>query len=248
MTKTGMQIVTSALRELGILGMVQTASGDRLDDGIDAACGLLDSWRLERLLIPGITISLYNLASGTQTYTIGTGGTFNQTYPTSIECWSVIPDGSATNPVEHPMGRPLTSDQWQAIRVKSSTGSYPTSLYYDHSYAAGLGTVLVHPIPNSNLPDVKLYARVPALTALVAATSYDLAPGVHRALILNLAMELVDRYGSAAIVSPNLDKRATTSLAAIKRANIVPKESPIRSEFVIGSEAGRRNFNVYTGA
>lgn len=248
MTYTGTQLVTAALRELGVLGSTATASGDRLSDGITVGSDLLDSWRTEHLLVSGITIATYSLVSGTQSYTIGSGGTFDQTYPTAIELWSVIPDDDAADPNEIPMGRPLTYAEWQQIRVKSSTGARPTSLYYDRAWAAGVGNILVYPIPDNNDVDIKLYAKVPAITSLVAGTSYNLAPACARAIKLNLALELADRYGAGGIVSPRLEQRAADAKMLWKRSNIIPKESPMRGEFAIGSGAGRRTFNVYTGS
>jgi len=247
MSNTGTDFVTAALKELGVLDPTAAPTGEQLTDGLAAATDLLDSWRLDRLLVSGITISTYSLVDGQQTYTIGDGGNFNQNYPTHIERWSVIPDGSATDPLELSMGRPLTDDQWQSIRIKTQTGSYPTRLYFDASYAAGLGNILVHPIPDNSLADVKLYAKVPAITSLVATTDYDLTPGMALALKLNLALALGrGRYGGGAFVSPLLIQDAANAKAALKVSNIVPRESPMRSEFAIGWAGGRRTHNIYT--
>lgn len=247
MTKTGTRIVTDALREIQVLDPTATAEGEQLEDGINAAGDLLDTWRVERLTIGGILINSFSLVNGTQSYTIGSGGVFNQTYPAAIEGWSVIPDDDAADPVELPMGRPYTADAWQQIRIKTQKGSYPTVMYYDHAYAAGLGNCLFHPIPNNADVDVRLYTAVPAITALVAATSYDMRPGVSRALTLTLALELADRYGKAATVTTRLEQRAARAYGLLKRSNIIPRVSPLRPEFAIGSATGRRTFNVYQG-
>ena len=78
MSKTGTQIVTSALREIQVLDPTATASGEHLADGLEAADDLLDYWRTNRLTFGGVTISQYSLSNGTQTYTIGSGGAFDQ--------------------------------------------------------------------------------------------------------------------------------------------------------------------------
>jgi hypothetical protein len=206
---------------------------------------MLDSWRTERLTVPSVTRSVYNLTANTQTYTIGSGGTFNQDYPESIALWSVIPDDDATHPLELPMGEPYTYDQWQQLRIKSQTGPHPTRMYFDHAFAAGLGNLLFHPIPDNNDVDIVLYQRIPALTALVAGTQYNLRPGYALAIKLNLAIAIAER--NSATVSDKLEKRAATAYGSIKRANIRHLQTPIRAEFVIGSGRGRRTFNIRTG-
>lgn len=242
MTYTGAQIVRAALREIGVIDPIDPAHAEQEADALEVGSDMLDDWRNHHLTIRGMTRTVYSLTSGTQNYTIGSGGTFDQDYPSEIVRWGVIPDDDATDPVEHPRGRPLTSDQWALIRVKSTDGTYPTELYYDERYAAGLGTISVYPIPDNGNVDIVLYNRIPAITTLVAATSYDLPPSYHRAIRLNLALELADHYGKTA--SDRLERRAALALGSLKRANIIPKESQGRPEFAIGTT--RRTMNIYT--
>ena len=232
MSDTGTAIVQASLREIGILDPVTPVGAEQAETVRQAANDLLGTWQRKRLLITGVTIASYNLVSGTQSYTIGSGGTFNQTRPESILAWSVVPDDDATDPVEIPMGRPLTSDEWQAIAVKSSTGAYPTSLYYDGVYAAGLGNILVYPIPDNNDVDIKLYERVPQMTSLVLATTYDLQPGMARLLKLGLAIEIAPQFGRQ--VSADLREKFRDALSTLQVANIVPREASMRPEFAIG--------------
>lgn len=245
-SKTGTEYVTAALRELQVLDPTATAIGEQLEDGLQAATDLLDTWRTQRLTIGGLTIATYTLVNGQASYTIGEGGNFDQAYPNSLEYWSVIPDSSAADPLELPMGRPLTFSAWQQIRQKSQTAPYPTSLRFDNEYTSGLGHILVHPIPDNSTVQIRLYAVVPTITVLEAGVNYDLRPGFRRALTLNLALELADRYGKGATVTPRLEKRAGDALASLKRSNIKPQESQMRAEFVIGQGSGRRTHNVYT--
>lgn len=249
MSRTGTQFVTLALREIQVLDPTATASGEQLDDGVAAATDLLDTWRIDHLTIGGTTINQYTLTSGTSSYTLGAGGVWNQTYPEEISKWSVIADVTASKPLEIPMGRPATDDEWQQIRVKANTGTRPRALYFDKAWTAGLGTVLIYPVPSIANIGIRLYDTQAAMTALVAATTYNLRPGAQRAFQLALALELADRYGRLATVTPRLEKRAASALGMLKRSNMAPpRESPIRPAFVIGQAVGRRTFNVYTGS
>jgi hypothetical protein len=132
------------------------------------------------------------------------------------------------------------------VRVKSTAGNYPTLLYYDNRYAAGLGNILVYPVPNTTTADLVLYSAIPQITALVAATTYNLPPGYQRALTLGLALELSDRYGKGAVVTPRLEARAAKALGDVKRMNIIPHPRRMQSRFIIGSRAGWRTHNIYS--
>jgi len=237
MPTTGRNIVRDALRELGVVMPHETPEATLLQAGLDAANDLLDTWAAKRLTIGGTTISSYSLVSGTASYTIGDGATFDQPYPTVILAWSVIPDDDAADPLEIPMGRPLNAEEWQQIAVKSTTGAYPTRLYFDDLYAAGFGLVYVYPVPDNNDVDIKLYAKVPAVTSLAVNTSYDFTRGYMRALKLTLAEELASRFGKEP--SASLQRRASDARAVLAIRNIKPKQSPIQADFLIGRRVGR---------
>lgn len=246
MTYTGTQIARSALRDLGVVDPIEAGHPEQIADALSVGSDLLDSWRTSQLTISGITRNVHSLTTGTQSHTIGSGGTFNQDYPTSIERWSVIPDDDAADPLEIPMGRPLTDDEWQTIGVKSLTGSYPTKMWFDRRYAAGLARCLFWPIPDTGDVDVVLYTHVPAITSLVAATNYDLQPGFHLAIKRGLALELAEsgRYDVPDKTYQRVARAAARSLGQLKRANSRTPRSRIRSEWLIG--ASRRTFNVRT--
>lgn len=246
MTATGTNIVTYALREIGVKGEDEVPEGWELEDGLFKADLLLDTWRTVRRMIPAVTISTYSLVQAQQDYTIGPSGDFSQVYPTVIERWSVVPDDDATDPLEIPQGRPLDFSEWQQISVKSTTAKYPTKMYYDQSYnSSGQGTCSFYPIPDNNDVDVKLYNVIPDLTSIAAGTTYDLRPGLMRALVLKLAITCAPTYGSAATVSDDLRMEAKQAEAAFLRSNYRPIEAPLHAGFAIGS-GNVRHHNIYT--
>lgn len=249
MTNTGTEIARAALRRLGILAPHETGESADLTTALEAAEDLLDTWRAERLTLGGVVITTHSLATDTQDYTIGSGGDFDQAWPESIRAWSVIPDDSVADPLELPMGRPLTWRQWQAVAIKSTGGTHPTQMFFDQEWAAGLGTCSFYPVPDNANVDVKLYGHVPVLTALAASTSYNLRPAYMRALKTNLAMELVAVLGlTQAQIPATLPKAATDALATLKRSNKRTPRSQIRPEYAAVGRRGRgRLLNVYTG-
>lgn len=242
---TGTQLARSALREIGVLDPTETGSDELVGDALAVGTDLLDEWRTSRLTISGVTRNPYTLTSGTQSYTIGSGGAFDQDWPTEIEYWSRIPDRTAANPVEQPMGRPYTYDQWQQVRVKSTAASYPDKMYYDRKWTAGLGNCLFHPIQNSGNVQAVLYCFIAAITSLVSGTTYNLRPALAMAIKTNLAMELLAGRFKRQGDWSDLNRRAVRSLAAVKRHNRISKEAPIRADFAIGTRG--RGVNIYTG-
>src|SRR3990167_2225543 len=219
---TGAALARDALKEIGVLDPTEAGSAELLDDALVVGTDLMDEWRNSRLTISGVTRSVYNLASGTQSYTIGSGGTFNQDWPQSVEYWSRIPDDDATDPVEQPMGRPLNSVEWQQVRVKTLDAAYPNKMYYDRRYSAGLGNCLFHPIPDNNDVDVVLYTYVPSIASLVSATTYDLRPGLAMAIKTNLAVELLEGRFKRAGDWSGLYRCAARSPPSVKPNNYTP--------------------------
>src|SRR3990167_7724296 len=195
---TGSEIARDSLKEIGVLDPTEDASAEMLDDVLVVGTDLMDEWRNDRLTISGVTRSVYSLTSGTQSYTIGSGGTFNQDWP-------------------------LNATEWQQVRVKTLDAAYPNKLYYDRQFAAGLGNCLFHPIPDNNDVDVVLYTYVPSIISLVSGTTYNLRPGAAMAIKTNLAVELLEgRYKRPGDFS-KLYRRAARSLASMKRSNYIPK-------------------------
>ena len=176
---TGTEIARAALREIGVIDPIEAGDAELLADTLAVGTDMIDGWRIERLLIPAITRSVYSLATNTQSYSIGSGGTFNQDYPQAILSWSVIPDddAAATALRELPMGRPLTAGQWQGVRIKGQTGSYPRRLWFDRTFAAHLGACLFHPIPDNADVDVVLYSAIPDLVATAREAKAKLKRG-----------------------------------------------------------------------
>lgn len=244
---TGRRIAKAVLRKLQVLDPTQEPEPDELQTVLDASTLWLDALRTERLTLGATVRSIYSLATNTQSYTIGSGGTFNQDWPESIDQWGVIPDDDAASPVEIPMGRPLTMREWGAVRIKTQTGAHPTKLFFDDAWVAGLGTIKVHPIPDNADVDIVLYQKIPEITSLVAATTYNLRPGALRAIIYGLAVENADDFEKSDNME-DIKEKARTSLGMWKRSNIRPNQSGVRRDFAIGRHRRQGRMNIYNGA
>ena len=172
---------------------------------------MLESWSLERLMIPAVTQEGFSLTANTGTYTIGVGGTFNTTRPTRILKAFVRDSANSDTNV-----RIIPYDRYDSIIQKNVTGSYPEYLYYDQDSASGLGTIKLYPLPKSGLT---LYLdSVKTLQSFSnLSTALTLGPGYQRAIESNFALEVSPGYAE---LHPALLKIAKESKAAIKGINL----------------------------
>ena len=234
--------ITVALRKLGVLDAVDTASAEDLAIGKTALDAFVDGLGAERASIYLVKRSVFPLTSGTATYTIGTGGIFNIVRPVWIDRVSIRPDRTASSVLELPIGPPMTVRAYQSIPIKSTTGSYPTAIYYDQNWVAGLGTITVYPVPNNSLCDLVLYVPTAVVAFADLTTVYTFPPGYERMFYFNLACELAEDF--SATPSERTARVARESLAVVKRANSRPTDAALDPSMP-GLRGGGR-FNLYT--
>jgi hypothetical protein len=215
-SSTGLQLITDALLICGA-----HAAGEAVAD-VDSAQGLrmlnqmLDSWRLESLLVYAIDRQVVNLVAAQGTYTIGTGGDFNLTRPVKIERAGFV-DNSVSPALELPM-RVLSDNEYQEIVLKGLQSPWAYWLYYDQAYP--LGNVVLWPVPTLTR-QVALYLWHPLSQVASTGTTVDLPPGYEKAIVWNLALDLAPTYGRE--LSPMVLKTAIDAKAAIKIVNSAPQ-------------------------
>ncbi len=192
---------------------------------------MMDSWSIERLMCYQLLEENFPLVSGTASYTIGSGGTFNTTRPTKINnAW--VRDTSSYDQTLNI----ITKEQYDRLVAKSATGSYPDSLSYDPAYP--LGTIYCYPKPGSGLT---LYIESWKQLQQFGSTSTAIAlpPGYQLAIESNFGVFACAGFRDppAAVV-----KIAHDSKAAIKSLNIV--DTIMRLDKGI---AGRGRMNIIEG-
>ena len=205
-------IVTAALRELGVKAAGEVVTADEADSGLEELNRLVDQWAGERLLIYRVTRTTWTI-SATQNYTVGTGGTVNVVRPVYLDHVNLI--DTSTDPDQETPLTPLTDDGWAAITQKAATSTQPTNWYYNPTFP--LGTLSLWPIPSSATLQGALYApqQTSEFTSLDEVIS--LPPGYRRMLVKNLARDLAPSYGRP--VHPELKEEAIESKATVKRNN-----------------------------
>lgn len=212
---------TFAAAAFRLLNVIQAGEDPSAEDGevaFDVLNRWIDSLGTQRQSMYFLTRTTQTLASGTASYTMGTGGTIAIVRPVWIDHAGLILDTGATTPVEAPI-RVLTDDEYEGWSQKTLQSSLPSAVWYNHEWSAGLGRVYPLPIPNVGTTQLVLYTPTAIIQFADQSTVYTFPPGYQRAIVFNLALELTSYY-PAATIPPTLAQQAITSLADLKRANV----------------------------
>lgn len=208
MARTARDIITSALRKLGVVASGETPSAEELQDGLSALQNMIDTWSTSDLLGYVETEETLALVSGQQEYTIGATGDFATSRPLEILEMSLVDGG-----VESSFKKASAQD-WRELSIKSLS-STPTAFYYRKEWP--LGRILFWPVPNE-AKSIKVYSRKPIVSIVTVNSDVDLPSGYIDAVIYNLCLELVDDFGGE--LTPNIVSQAEKKLSAIKTQNL----------------------------
>jgi hypothetical protein len=222
------------------LGMI--GEKDPINGSLSAAEGtywlgrlnsFMEGLSIDRGAVLSIGSDNFSLTAGTVSYTIGSGGAFNTTRPVKIVN-AFVRDSSNFDTQLDIIGQ----EQYAAIKVKSVGNAYPSALYYDNAYAAGLGTIYVYPAPQAGLTlyinSYKQFASFPSVT-----TTLVLAPGYQRMIEANFA---IDAALGLTSIAPELAKVARESKAAVAMLNL-----PETIATFDAGVTGRTRGNIITG-
>ena len=213
---TGLALISGALTQLGVLAAGETLASADAVEGLERLNDWIDSLGTERLTIYKLLRTEKALASGTASYTLGSGGAINIVRPVWLQDAGLILDNTAAVPEERPI-TVLTDDTWARLPNKTQSG-IAESVYCNFDYAAGLALVSVYPVPDTATTTLVLYTPVALTEFADLTTDYTFPPGYRRFLRTNLALELAPEYGRA--LDPALIQQAIESKAQIKRANL----------------------------
>src|SRR3990167_8824086 len=237
---TVVDLVTESAIMAGIAAIGETLDGGTADYGFSKLNQMVDLWAVDRLAIyrsqrkDGLSI-----VSGTQTYTIGTGATWDVARPSWIDGAGVIQDPTATYPVELGI-EVFTNKRWKEVLSKTITSPLPQGIWYDRTFANG--TIYVYPVPSSSTPDIVLYLPI-AVTEFDALTdSISLPPGYRMALVSNLAVLMATGLRQ---IPDAVAQIAISSFGQLKGVNLVAQFDALECDDAVLRPQGAV-FNYYT--
>lgn len=220
---TGRDLVTRALRTIGVYAPSETPSAPDMQAGFQLLNELIDNWATQALTILLVNREVYDLVSGqggpTSPYTYGPGGNWDtgtRARPQSIQNANLLLN-SFTPPIEIPLAI-ITDDMYAAQAIKTQQSQYPQWLYYNPDVP--LGKVYLWNVPNTAVNDVALY--VPIVTAAFAdlSTLYVCPPGYQKAFRLCLADAMVSEFSVPGTIAGKVREDASLALTDVKCANV----------------------------
>lgn len=219
MSTTALALVTDALLIDGILQPGDAVPAAYGAQGLSCLNQILGQWSLMPLTIPVTAREVFPLTAGrggpSDPYTIGPGGDFDTSRPASITSVGLLVTNVA-QPYEI-MRTIYTTDAYASIVQKELTSSYFTGLYYVPTFATGLGSIQVWPVPSADGTSVVLYRLVQLTEFSTLSTAVDLPPGAQPALTYELAKWLAVRFGAP--WTESLEQLCNRTLATYQRGN-----------------------------
>lgn len=229
---TARDLITATLRSIRVLGVGDPLPAEDANDALDRLNDWLDALALERLTMYFNLRTEKKLGDGIQSYTIGIGGDINIVRPTHIEAANLIQDVTRPVPFEQPLDV-WTEQRWQGCRQKLLHSTYPTAIYYDHDWQAGLAKIYLWPIPDQcNLLMLVLYTPEALKEFATLDTDYTFPPGYRRFIRTNFAGEIASEYGKQ--LTSDQMQAARQSKAMIKRGNVRPAELRVDPALIRG--------------
>jgi hypothetical protein len=202
---TALDIILRGRRLLNAHGVGETLETELANNGLEALNAMLESMSLDGLLVYAIQSNTFTLTS-TQTYTVGTGGTFNMSRPDRIE-------GAYTtvNGTDYPLTI-INNDQWNDIAVKNLTSTYAEYIKYEPF--TPLGTLSIYP-KSAGTITLNTYQPLQVFETLTEVLA--LPRGYARAMAACLAVEIAPETGRP--VSRELMMMASSAKASLQRIN-----------------------------
>lgn len=205
---TAIDLITGAMRLIGVLAVGETPTADEADGALDALNDVLETWSTENLAVYGSSNATFNTVGGQAVYTIGPGGSWNADRPQDINDAYCTVQG-----VDFPVGI-WGQEEYNSVGLKTMQQPIIERLLYVNENP--LGKVTLFPVPSQAIPITLTMNRI--LTSVpTLATTMVLPPGYMLAIKHALAILLAPDYGR--IVTQEVTDTAKMSKANIKRAN-----------------------------
>jgi hypothetical protein len=225
---TPQDIVRSALKKAGVLGVGQSALAEDTNDAYQDLQDMLGQWQRKRWLIWHL-VTYSAVGTGALNYTVGPGGQFNiNPRPDKIEsAFFRQLVQSQPNQIDYPLAIIESMEDYNLIALKQLQ-SFPQYLFYDSAFPTGLA--YPWPLIQSNLYSLHLTVKetLAQFTSLNQTISLPLE--YFSALKFNLALRLRQAYQLPP--DPELRALAKDSLNVIRNANFQVSRLHIPTDLV----------------
>lgn len=216
---TASDIITTSLRELGVVDVVETPGAELSNLGLGLLNRLLDEWNAERgAVFADVHAAPVAFTAGLNPHTIGLAAnspTWSVTVnrPVSIEGIRLTTDNGETYLA--PLC-PRDAAWWHGLAAPGTSSDYPTDFYYDPTWPNG--SIYFYPEPSSSAVKAQLWYRI-VLAQVALATDVSLPPGYQSALTESLKERLTDLPMFKNLASGDLKEAARRARATAFGSN-----------------------------
>jgi len=203
-------LLTAAIRSIGVVAAEETPSTSELTDALYAANDILSSWSPQVLPITPLTRETFPL-TGTVSYTMGPGGTFNTPRPVKIEAIAITSAGGSRHPA-----RLAPIEEYDSTLDTTLAGLFAEICFCDGGFP--MMTLNFYPKPASGgTVDIASYKPLQPFANLTDTVT--LMPGYTRALRWALAFEMAPEFGRPVTQElTSLAADAKTSITGLNQA------------------------------
>jgi hypothetical protein len=235
MATTAGDIITGALRLIGVVAEGESPSPESAADALSAMNQMIESWNTERLSVFATEDQVFSWPAAEISRTLGPTGDFVGNRPILVDDATYFKDPSTG--VSYGI-KLINQQQYNGIALKTVRSTYPQVMWVNMTYPDV--EMYIYPIPTRvlkfHIVSVEQLSR-PA----ILATNLTFPPGYLRAFRYNLACELAPEFG----VEPSrqVQRIAMTSKRNLKRINN-PDDLMSIPYPIVGN---RQRYNIYAG-
>ena len=235
MATTAGDIITGALRLIGVVAEGESPSPESAADALSAMNQMIESWNTERLSVFATEDQVFSWPATEISRTLGPTGDFVGNRPILVDDATYFKDPSTG--VSYGL-KLINQQQYNGIALKTVQSTYPQVMWVNMTYPDV--EMYIYPVPTRVL-EFHIVSVEQLSRPAILATNLTFPPGYLRAFRYNLACELAPEFG----VEPSrqVQRIAMTSKRNLKRINN-PDDLMSIPYPIVGN---RQRYNIYAG-
>ena len=235
MATTAGDIITGALRLIGVVAEGESPSPESAADALSAMNQMIESWNTERLSVFATEDQIFSWPATEISRTLGPTGDFVGNRPILVDDATYFKDPSTG--VSYGL-KLINQQQYNGIALKTVRSTYPQVMWVNMTYPDI--EMYIYPVPTRVL-EFHIVSVEQLSRPAILATNLTFPPGYLRAFRYNLACELAPEFG----VEPSrqVQRIAMTSKRNLKRINN-PDDLMSIPYPIVGN---RQRYNIYAG-
>lgn len=226
-------LIIRALKMVSIIGNNETLDTADAADSLAQINGILDEWNSRKLMNYAVSKEAFPLVSGTDIYTIGSGGDFNTTRPVEIVTAFIRDSGGIDYPVQI-----IQNDEYDDIAQKNIQSTWPHFLFYNPLFP--LAEIRLYPVPTATY-DLHISSWIGFPSYATTGDTVALPTGFNELLTYQLAVDMCSYFANPIppVVQRKLNKMNMRLAATTSRTWKPTSYSTVPSSGVKNSEAFR---------